>query len=172
VDHVRLFRRHPEIRWEFRIHEQVLPALRRLHTDVRWSDVVINHVGYQDPALRRRKLERDVRLLKLEDADRPDHPFTLFNMGCIHQELGQAEQAIDCFRRSLSRSLPGDSIVHKLFALLAQCHLHLGQIGPALDACRAGRQHYPDDAELLFQEGLIRVRTNDLAAAESLSPLR
>ena len=29
VDHVRLFRNHPEIRWKYRVHEQILPAIRR-----------------------------------------------------------------------------------------------------------------------------------------------
>ncbi len=30
VDHIRLFRNHPEARWRYRVHEQILPALRRL----------------------------------------------------------------------------------------------------------------------------------------------
>jgi hypothetical protein len=59
VDHVRLFRGHPELRWSYRVHEQILPALRHQGFDVRWSEVVILHTGYQNPKLRRRKLERD-----------------------------------------------------------------------------------------------------------------
>jgi hypothetical protein len=27
VDHLRLFRIHPEVRWTFRVHEQILPAV-------------------------------------------------------------------------------------------------------------------------------------------------
>jgi glycosyltransferase involved in cell wall biosynthesis len=27
VDHVRLFPRHPEIRWQYRVHEQILPSV-------------------------------------------------------------------------------------------------------------------------------------------------
>src|SRR5205823_11071901 len=55
VDHVRLFRNHPEICWRYRVHEQILPAVRRQGGEVRWADVVIHHTGYQDSALRRRK---------------------------------------------------------------------------------------------------------------------
>ena len=58
VDHVRLFRRHPDLRWEHRVHEQVLPGIKRTRGEVRWSTVVIHHTGYQDAALRRHKLER------------------------------------------------------------------------------------------------------------------
>jgi len=58
VDHVRLFRNLPGVRWEYRVHEQILPAVRRAGGRVRWSDAVVRHTGYQDPALRGRKLER------------------------------------------------------------------------------------------------------------------
>src|SRR5205085_5670121 len=63
VDHVRLFRRHPELRGRYRVHEQILPGLRALGAEVRGTDGVIHHTGYQDPALRGRKLQRDFRLL-------------------------------------------------------------------------------------------------------------
>src|SRR5205823_6615998 len=43
VDQVRLFRRLPEARWTYRVHEQILPALRRTGVDLRRSDVVIQH---------------------------------------------------------------------------------------------------------------------------------
>jgi glycosyltransferase involved in cell wall biosynthesis/Flp pilus assembly protein TadD len=167
VDHVRLFRNHPDIRWRYRVHEQILPAIRQAGGDVRWADVVIHHVGYQDPALRRRKLDRDLRLLDLENAEHPDEPFTLFNLASVYQELGRPADALPLLVRSLERSHPSDSIVRKLYALVAHCHRQLGQPGEALAACRAGREYYPDDAELLFQEGMGRREQGDLAGAEA-----
>jgi glycosyltransferase involved in cell wall biosynthesis len=167
VDHVRLFRNRPGVTWEFRVHEQVLPSLRRLGADVRWSDVIVRHVGYQDPDLRRRKLERDLRLLGLEGAEKPDHPFVLFNLGSIAQELGQTDEAVTLLQRSLALSQPGDSIVRKLYALLAQCHRRLGQGDLALAACRKGREFYADDVELLFQEGLARRERGDRIGARA-----
>jgi glycosyltransferase involved in cell wall biosynthesis/tetratricopeptide (TPR) repeat protein len=166
VDHVRLFRKHPQVRWEHRVHEQVLPGIKRSGGEVRWSDVVIHHTGYQDAALRRKKLERDLRLLKLEEAEQPDHPFTLFNLGCIYSELGRAAEALAVLRRSLQRSQPTDSIVRKLYALIAACHRQLGQPREALAACQEGRGHYADDAELLFQEALVRRELGDAGGAE------
>jgi glycosyltransferase involved in cell wall biosynthesis/Flp pilus assembly protein TadD len=156
VDHLRLFRNHPGIRWTFRVHEQVLPAVRALQHDVRWSDVVIHHTGYQDPALRQRKLQRDLRLLQLELAEQPEHAFTLFNLGSVYQELGRTAEALGFFRRSLAQSAPTDSIVRKLYALIAQCQRGLGQKAEALETCCAGRELFADDLELLFQEALAR----------------
>src|SRR5262249_37975405 len=69
------------------------------------------------------------------------------------------------------RSQPRDSIVRKLYALIGQCHRRLGQGKDALAACRAGRVHYPGDAELLFLEGLLLREGRDPAGAE-LSWLR
>ncbi len=166
VDHVRLFRNHPEIRWRYRVHEQILPSIRRLGGEVRWSDVVIRHVGYQDPALRRRKLERDLRLLHREHQDSPDDPFTLFNLGSVYQEMERFEEALTMLSRSLDRSSPNDSIVRKLYALIAQAHRRMGRGAGALAACEAGRNLFPDDPELLFQEALARRDHRDLAGAE------
>lgn len=167
VDHVRLFRNHPQVRWEYRVHEQILPSLRRLGGTVRWSDVVIHHMGYQDASLRKRKLQRDLRLLNLENEDRPDDPFTLFNLGSVFQEVGQLSEAVPVLQKSLALSDPSDSIVRKLYALLAQCHRHLGEKGLSLAACKKGREFYPDDVELLFHEAIARRELNDFSGAES-----
>jgi tetratricopeptide (TPR) repeat protein len=165
VDHVRLFRNRPDVRWEFRVHEQILPALRRCEADVRFTDVAVHHTGYQDPALRRRKLERDLRLLRLEDRDRPDHPYTVFNLGSVYHELGRPAEALPLLRRSLERSHVNDSIVRKLYALIASCLSALGRPDEALACCAEGRGHYPDDAELLFVEASLREGQGDIEKA-------
>jgi glycosyltransferase involved in cell wall biosynthesis/tetratricopeptide (TPR) repeat protein len=152
VDHVRLFPNLPGLQWEHRLHEQILPALRRQGTATRWCDVVVQHVGYQDPALRQRKLARDLRILTLEYQEQPGHPFTLFNMGLTYRELGKLPEALDFFRQSLRGSAAADSIVRKLYASIASCERELGRPADALRTCREGRAHYPEDAELLLQE--------------------
>ena len=57
------FRFAPDIRWTYRVHEQILPALRRAKIPVRWTDLTVRHTGYVDQALRARKLDRDTRIL-------------------------------------------------------------------------------------------------------------
>ena len=64
VDHVKLFRNRPDLRFEFRIHEQILPAIRRANGEVGWTDIYVVHSGSdQSPAGQQRKLERDFRIL-------------------------------------------------------------------------------------------------------------
>ncbi len=103
----------------------------------------------------------------MENAERPDDPFTLFNLGSVYQELGRPADALPLLQRSLERSHPGDSIVRKLYALIVQCHRRLGQAAEARSACRAGRAVYPADVELLFQESLAARESGDLPGAEA-----
>ena len=155
VDHVRLFPLRQGIRWEYRVHEQILPSLRRAGIGVFWSDIVVRHVGYNDPAVRRKKLKRDHTILERELDERPDNPFILFNLGQVALELGDPAQALGFLSRSLARSAPGDSITSKLYALVARAHQKLGDTTEALSACDAGLKAAPDDAELLFRKGVL-----------------
>jgi tetratricopeptide (TPR) repeat protein len=167
VDHVRLFPRRPEVRWAYRVHEQILPSLRKARVSVRWSDVTVRHTGYVDPTIRGRKLERDQVLLEAELARNPSEPFVLFNLGGIALERSQWQEALDYLRRSLAGSAPTDSIVRKLHAMIAKAHQALGETDAALAACSAGLAQDPDDAELLFRKAVLHRRGGDSAAAES-----
>jgi len=78
-----------------------------------------------------------LRLLLMEYAEQPHDPFTLFNLGHVYHE--QVREALSMFQRSLARSQAVDSIVRKLYAMIAQCHRTLGEHAQALAVCK----HYP-----------------------------
>lgn len=168
VDHIRLFPLREGVRWEYAVHEQILPSLRRAGVEVRWSDCEVRHVGYADPALRARKLVRDEAILRREAEDRPGDPFVLFNLGFIAVERRDWDAALQDLGESLRRSAPTDSIVRKLYALIARCHQGRGDSESALAACAAGLALDQDDAELLFREAVIRRGVGDMGGAEAL----
>jgi cephalosporin hydroxylase/glycosyltransferase involved in cell wall biosynthesis len=167
VDHIRLFPLRGDVRWTYRVHEQILPSLRQVQVPVRWSDVTVRHTGYTDAALRRRKLDRDAKILGEELEDRPSDPFVLFNLGSIAIERQDWRSALSYLSRSLAGSAPTDSITHKLHALIARSHQALGEMEAALTACAKGLALCPDDAELLFREAVIRRNIGDVNGAES-----
>ncbi|MDR3623060.1 MAG: glycosyltransferase [Paludisphaera borealis] len=154
VDHIRLFPLRGDVRWTYRVHEQILPSLRKVGVPVRWSDVTVRHTGYSDPALRGRKLERDVRILEQELAQRPDDPFVRFNLGSIAVERCDWSAALEHLGRSLAGSAPTDSITRKLFALIARCRQMLGDLPGAVAVCDEGLRTVSDDAELLFRRAV------------------
>jgi len=167
VDHVRLFRNHPQIRWRYRVHEQILPAVYEQGGRERWTDVVIHHLGYQDGPTRERKHHRNLRLLHMEQVERPNDPFVLFNIGWSYFELSRLPEGLLYLENSLRRSQPHQSITRKLYALLTRLHRRLGQPAEALEVCRKGRAVYPNDAELLYHEGLLLSERGDLPGAEA-----
>lgn len=156
VDHVKLFRNRPDLRFEGRIHEQILPAIRRASGEVEWTDLFVVHSGYDhSPAGQKRKVERDLRLLHLELAERPAHPFTLFNLGMTYTDIGRHAEAVDCLERSLRNSEPGESHRRKAYALLASSRSRLGQTAAALAVCGRGLTEFPGDVELAFRQGIL-----------------
>ena len=78
-----------------------------------------------------------------------------FNLGSVLCELKRPKEALPALKRSLERSRKKDSIVRKLFALIAQCHRQLDQTEEALQVLAQGRSDYPDDPEMLFLESNI-----------------
>jgi glycosyltransferase involved in cell wall biosynthesis len=166
VDHIRLFPLLEGVRWTYKVHEQILPALRRLGVPVQWTDITIRHTGYTDQVLRARKLDRDSRILLGELGERPNDPFINFNLGMIAVERKQWQNALGYLRRSLAGSAPSDSITRKLFALIARVQETLGDTEAALRTCAEGLSLEPDDAELWFRKAVAHRLRGEPALAE------
>jgi glycosyltransferase involved in cell wall biosynthesis len=166
VDHVRLFPVIEGVRWTYRVHEQILPALKRAGVPVEWTNITVRHTGYSDRALRSRKLDRDGRILREELPERPDDPFTLFNLGSIAIERAEWDEALGYLRRSLAGSAPTDSITRKLFALFARAHQMRGDSPTALNCCSEGLSFDAEDAELWFRKAVVHRHSGEPGEAE------
>ncbi len=167
VDQAKLFRNDPRLRWEYRVHEQIVPGILRLGGVTRQTDIVIHHHGYQDPRLRRRKLERNRRLLLLDQAERPDDPLILFNLATLHLDLGQPAEAVTFLQRGLERTPASYSLMPRLHSLLTCGLYRLGRKEEALASCRRGRASFPEEGELLFWEAQLLSETGDERGAEA-----
>ena len=166
VDHIKMIRNRPDLRFEFRIHEQILPSIRRAGGEVAWTDVFVTHSGSdRSEQGRRRKIERDLKLLHLELRDRPDHPFVLFNLGMTHAEAGDAEQAIGFLRSCLNVSSPQESHLRKAYALLVAAQMKVDRDECARECCGEGLSRFPNDPELLFRRAMLHHRSDHLEAA-------
>jgi tetratricopeptide (TPR) repeat protein len=167
VDHIRLFPLRDDVRFTYRVHEQILPSVNRAKIPVRWTDLTIRHTGYVDKTLRSRKLNRDTRILERELEERPDEPFVLFNLGSIAVERQAWPAALGYLKRSLARSAPTDSIVRKLYAQIARAYQMTGETREALRACEEGLKLDPCDAELWFRKAVVHRDRGESSEAES-----
>jgi tetratricopeptide (TPR) repeat protein len=165
VDQVRLFPDHPEIRWQYPIHEQILPAIQRLGGEVRASDVEIRHEGYRDPEQFRAKLQRNLHILETARSRQPDDPVLLFQLAVAYQGAGQVEESVPLLRQSLESGKLVQSWATRAQGLLTRAYRLLGQQREAWTACQQGRAQDAEDVELLHEEALLRYGRNDLGGA-------
>jgi glycosyltransferase involved in cell wall biosynthesis len=148
----RVFRNFPQVRWQGRVHEQIVPAVLRSGGIVRMTTIVIQHTGYDDAATRLRKVERNLRLLELENAERPDNGHTLFYLGMTYGMASRPADAIGPLERSLAIISRRSRLRPRLYLLLADCLRMTGDAERARAACREGLAAHPADAELLRLE--------------------
>ena len=167
VDHCKVFRNRPDIRFEGRIHEQVLASIRSAGGEVVYTPLFVVHAGADhSPEGRRRKLVRDFKLLRLELKEHPGQTFALFNLGMTFADARKFRKAVRALERSLAASQPGETHVRKIYALLVTCHRELGQRSEAMRHCEQGLALFPKDAELHFRSGLLNHDAGRLRHAE------
>jgi GT2 family glycosyltransferase/tetratricopeptide (TPR) repeat protein len=167
VDHVKLFRNQPEIRFEFHIHEQILPSLRKVGGRVERLEAVVMHTNYDTSVEgQERKCLRDKPMLLKDLAERPEHPFVLFNLGMTAHYTNEHEEAIDFLTRCIVASTPIESHVRKTYALLGVSKRELGDHEAAMADYREGLQAVGEDPELRFQLGLSLTTTGKIAEAK------
>ncbi len=166
VDHVKVFRNLPGIAFEGRIHEQILRTLKDAagqDAKIVRLDAVVMHSGYDTSEEgQKRKRERDSKLLELDLAERPAHPFVLFNLGMTAHYTEEHAEAITWLERCLSASVPAESHVRKAYAMLGVSLERVGKPDDALTVWETGLTHCPGDPELHFQIAKLSSERGDL----------
>jgi glycosyltransferase involved in cell wall biosynthesis len=165
VDQIRLFRKLPNVKWKYRVHEQILVPLKEQGARDVCTDIVVHHLGYQDAETRSRKRERNTRLLHLELQERPRDAFIYYNLANAHLDASQLEEALGMLRRCLEFATEGASFLPKAYAMLAANLLLLGRDDESLRTCREGKRLFPNAADNYFQEGVLLLGRGDLHGA-------
>jgi tetratricopeptide (TPR) repeat protein len=133
----RLFRNHPEIRYEGRVHEQISPSIARMGGTVCMTDLVIDHLGYhQDFTDQNAKQARNLALLRAQLVETPDDAMTLFHLGEALGLGGQIPEAAEAYRKALARPDMPRQNGAVAYRGLANCLLRLEDSEGALAACR------------------------------------
>lgn len=167
VTHVKLIRNLPHLRFTGRIHEQLLPAIQKAGGRVEFTELFVDHSGYDtSPEGQAKKLERDLRILHKELSDQPNHPFVLFNLGMTYTDMNEFSEATGFLQRCLASSSEKSSHIRKTYAYLVHCHQRLGKHAEAWDACQQGLRLFPLDTELRFNKANMLHEQGRLKEAE------
>jgi tetratricopeptide (TPR) repeat protein len=165
--HVKLFPRHPQIRFRYRVHEQVAPAIRELGLPIRHSGAVVCHAHADRTAAgEQARGERNLRLALLDLKERPDDPFVWLTVGTTYLfRPGGLPAAIDFLTRSVTGLKSGSQNQLNAWLYLGQA---LGTSGDRLQEEQSYRQAlvlFPDDAVLLTRLGNLCDRSGRLEEA-------
>ncbi len=160
----RLFRNVPWLRFQNRVHEELLSAdAARPLMQVR-GGWVIHHYGKLDDHDRlRAKGESYLRIGEQKIADDPDNPQAHYEQGQQYGELGRHDAALACFERVRALSPRFRETPLKI----ALAHVRLGNHQQALVELRASARILPQHAALIaFEEGNALRGLGDDDAAE------
>ena len=167
---VRLFRRLPGVRFERRLHEQVIPSLLRVRPGGRFEPAPFHllHLGYERAEVARKgKRERNIGLAEAEASSRPDDAFSLYNLAVEHVAAGAIDQGLAELRRARSL-VPTPLPVHgRFFKMEAEIMRQSGDLETALELARRYLALWPDYTDLHFVRALILEQQGDLPAAEA-----
>lgn len=167
VDQVQLWPNRPDLRFEYHLHEQLLPAVLRAGMYTVPTGIAIHHCNYdwsEEGQTKRRR--RDFPLLERDLRDRPEDPFVLFNLGMTHHNTTREyEVAAQYLRRSLDCSAGSHGIDRIAYPLLVRTRIAQNDWEAARAVNEEGRARFPEHAELLLQAGEIYERLGRPAEA-------
>jgi tetratricopeptide (TPR) repeat protein len=161
----------PGFRYAGRIHEQL-----RLHGQAPPSvqtQVRLLHTGYTQEALHTAgKVERNLRLLSLAEADEPDEPYVTYQRGRTLAAAGAHREAVEAFRAALGKlgDRPPESVRYlpTLLLQLGYACLHSGDAAGTLDVLSLATDLFPDFTDLYFLYGLALMQLGDVAHLDDI----
>jgi glycosyltransferase involved in cell wall biosynthesis len=138
----RLFRNHPDIRFDRPYHALVDDSVSAILTkEPHWQvgylpGVALSHVGYQKSAIaRNNKYAKAAMAMEGFLATHPDDPYVCSKLGALYVETGKITQGMELLRR-------GITVAEDNYDILYELHYHLGIAYSRLQKFPQAISHY------------------------------
>lgn len=161
-----LFRNRSDIRWKYRIHEQILSSVNASGGYGITTDIRICHTGYHDRAIDSRKAERDIYLLHLEDNENPNDPHVLFHLGLMYESLSRHIEGLPYWPRAIQLFKNDYSMIASTYYFWARGLYRLENIQQAIQICQEGLNRFPTHPQLLLLQAQMYAQIGQVASAE------
>ena len=102
---IRMFPNSQESRFQYRVHEQIRPALIKQGTPIVFTEIQIVHTGYTDRGILAAKQRRNLALLEKDLADYPEDGFLRYLAGMACVDLEELMRARDEFQMAWELSV-------------------------------------------------------------------
>lgn len=163
---IRMFPVRRGIRFHGRVHEQVGTNKGIYHNDIyrRAVKIRLNHHGYEPSILQsRRKLERNLRLLKLMIQEEPENPGHWLYYGRESIGVGEQEQAYTALLEAerLGLLLPTFGRMSDVYKLLFQIMMVRKNYSEAEAYCLKSIAHNPAFPDAHYMLSQVRIKQAD-----------
>jgi len=168
---LRMFPNHPEIRFERRIHEQIQPSLIRLKIPVRHADIGINHVGYENPEMQKKKATRNLEILFADLANHQEDPLYLAAIANSFFVIEEFSKAINWYKKILM--IPDSyqkqpDLFRQTPTSIGLSLKKLGDLKGAQEWIEKALEQNPRKIDALFIGAELREEIGDLSGAVNL----
>jgi len=161
----RIFPRRPEIRFRYRVHEQLIhpPNLAQIITPVR-----VYHWGYEDKKLRQAKARRNLTYLLADLQERPEDFYLRYHLTRHHFFAGELEEAWGQLQMVLAAprlESQNPEIARHARLLAALIRDRLDDLSGALRLFGEVVERYPDYGLAWYHLGMTCFRHDDFDTA-------
>ena len=163
---LRVFRRHPDIRYHGKIHE-MLKAQGGKWQVASVDDVRIWHTGYSSSVLRR-KMERNLAILLKEQERRGESWSDAYYLADCYHGLGRYEEAIEWAKKAIASREVLVGLEKRPYDVLLDSMIKLEY--SSAEICKAAQQaleKFPDSPDYKADEGTAFWKEKNYAEAES-----
>lgn len=143
--YTRLFRNHPQIRFEGPIHEQIAQSIIDAGFEIVESDIQIDHFGYS--LINMDKVNRNRKILEKVLEENPDDDWALFNMAETEFSVSNIDKAEKLYERLLDSFQLNQEQIEMI-------RIRLGQIALKKDEFRKVFNYCNFTSEDQHREGL------------------
>lgn len=170
----------PTIRFEGRVHEQIAPSIFEAGKSIDFSDIIIEHLGYNKSREEMdKKIRRNYDLLMQHIQEEPLNAYAWYQLGQTLGNMRLYKEAENAIRFAIELGGMTPSVFASASSTLSQIVGNQGQYEEALFWAEKSLEQAPnqvyalnlkayslmhlnrfDEAELLFNEVLRRLRTN------------
>lgn len=161
-----LFRNRPDIRWRYRVHEQILPAIKECGGIVKQTNIRLNHTADARSPDYRKKLERYLSLLKLDEEEFPDNSDILFQIGHMYHLLEKYEPALTYWKKVAEKQDADSAYRSGSYYYWSKDLFALGRVEEALAVCNKGVAQFPTNAQLLLFQASLNASAGNLETAQ------
>ena len=140
IDHPRIFPRIEGLKWQGRVHERYMDLADKMGLKYVLTGIPFDHTGYKDPEVLKAKIDRNLRLLKMEE----DSPMKFYHLANSYLAIFDLKEAVHFYIKTLTHKwaepLNRDLVHHIRYKIALTLYKSAGKACPEMDEWLEGNE--------------------------------